>query len=225
MKLTTEELAFVDGQFARHEIKFQEVYDELRDHILTAIENLRGEGDIRPIDQLFTGVVKQQFPGFWPFEDIVKEYQRAYRRKIGKAMWANFKHYLNWQTVPLVLLLVWLSFYLPHTKPITVIMAVLLFVLSVVPVVYVGIKGRRIKSDKGRQSLVKLYVSNTSNYLMVVFNLLFNLIAMVARDWAPAAFLNPKNYPPVVYIVIISLAFVYCLSCIRLSQKEFKIVN
>jgi hypothetical protein len=223
MKLTAEELTWVDGQLARYEIKFQEIYDELRDHILTAIENLRTEGDTRSIDMVFNGVVKQQFPGYWPFEEIVKQHRAAYWRKIRAAMWVNFKYYFTWQTVPLMLGLVLLSFYLPHTKLAIGVMAILLLIVSVTPVIYVGIKGRAIKTDKGKQSLVKMYVSNSSNYMMLVFNLLYNLIAMLARDWAPASFLNPIHYPPVIYMLLLIIGVVYCLSCVRLSRQEFKI--
>lgn len=223
MILKPEEIAWVGEWLDRHDIKFQEVYDELKDHLLTAIENLRAEGDMRPIEQLLQEVIKKQFPGWWPFEDIVKQYQQNYRRKIRWAMWGNYRHYLNWETLPLLVLLLALSYYIPHSKPVMAVLMVSLLIVSIVPIVYVGIKGRVIKTDKGKQSLVKNHVANTSNFLLVIFNLLFNLISMISKEWASLAFLNPLRYPPVLFVLILFFSFIYALSCIRLSRQEFKV--
>ena len=225
MKLSTEELAWVDGNLATYKIKYQEVYDELKDHILTAIETLRAAGDKREIDVLFNEVVQQQFPGYWPFEDIVNQSRLAYNRKIWQAMWANYKHYFNWETIPMMILLLAASFYLPQTKPVFVTMLCLLLIVSITPVVYVYIKSRTIKTDKGKHSLVKANLLQCANLMVIVFNFLINSVGMLAREWEPASFLNPKHFPPVVYVLLIILAFVYFLSCMRLSRQEFKIAG
>lgn len=119
MKLTTEELAWVDNKLSGYGIKYREIYNEIKDHLLSAVETARAGGDIRNIDIIFEEIVRRQFPGYWPFDDIVKQYQQAYRRKISRAMWANFNHYLNWQTLPVVFLLIVSGFYLPVTKTVT----------------------------------------------------------------------------------------------------------
>jgi hypothetical protein len=225
MKLTLEELTWVDQKLAGYEIKYQEIYDEIKDHILTSMETLRANHDERDVEVLFNEVVKKQFPGYWPFENIVREYVKAYRQKIWKTMWANFTHFFNLQTIPAMVLLLVGSYYLPHGKPATVSMMILLLILSIVPAAYVYIKGRAIKTDKGKYSLVKSYVTHSCNLLIVLFNLLFNLIGRAAKDWEPASFLNPMNYPPVVCVLLIILSFVYCLGCIRLSRQEFKIAG
>jgi hypothetical protein len=219
MILKVEELTWVSDKLNTYEIKYQEIYDELKDHILTAIEVLREQGDARDIELLFTEVVKKQFPGYWPFEDIVKEYASAYRQRVRKTMWANYKHYFNWQTVPLMVILLWASFYLPHVKKVIAPMMIMLLMISIVPIVYVYYRGRRIHTDNGKHSYVKGYLLTVSNLLLILFNLGFNTIGILFKD----SFLSPRNYPPYVCMLLLIASFVYCLSCIRLSRQEFKI--
>lgn len=223
MILTTEEIAYVGERLNGHDIKYQEVYDELKDHLLTAIEQLRAGGDTRPVEQLLPEVIKLQFPGWWPFEDIVKEYQQAYRRKIRKALWANVRYYFNWQTAPLMLMLVGAGFYLPNTKVVSATLMIALLLMAVVLQVNVYRAGRNIHTDKGKQSLVKTYVTNRANFLVLIINVVFNLIATLAREWKPAAFLGPMHYPPVIFMALFTWFVVYGLGCIKLSRQEFKI--
>ncbi|QKJ31445.1 hypothetical protein HQ865_17285 [Mucilaginibacter mali] len=219
MILRTEEITWVSDKLNTYDIKYQEVYDELKDHLLTAVENMRAAGDDRHIEILFNEVVKKQFPGYWPFEDIVKQYQTAYRNRIRKTMWANCRHYFNWQTVPLMLLLMVVSFYLPNVKAVKGCMMVLLLLVSIVPVVYVYIKGRHIRTDKGKHSLTKGYMITVSNLMLAVFNLLVNSINLLA----PESALSPRYYLPTVCMFLLIISFIYGLSCIRVSNREFKI--
>ena len=224
MKLAAEEIAYVTEKLNTYNIKYQEVFDELKDHLITAIENLREQGDQRPVELLFNEVVETQFPGYWPFEDIAQQYRMAYQRKIGKAMWADYKSYFNPKTMPLIVLLLALSFYLPQSKPVTSVMMVLLLIVSAAPLVYVYRKRRTIKTDKGKHSLVKAYVTNSSNYAIILFNLLFNAVRMAAMEWKTVSFLNPIHYSPVICMLLLVFAFIYCLTSVRLSRHEFKIV-
>lgn len=221
MILTSEEITWVSAKLDTYDIKYQEIYDELKDHILTAIENLREQGDTRDIELLFSEVVKKQFPGYWPFEDIVKQYQTAYRSRVRKTIWTNYKHFFNWQTIPLMLLLMVFSFYLPNIKPVKGSMMVLLLLISIVPVVYVYIKGRHIHTDKGKHSLTKGYMTTVSNLMLVIFNLLVNSVNLLA----PESFFNPKHYLPPVCMLLLIVSVIYGLSCIRLSNREFKIAR
>lgn len=219
MILTPEEITWISDKLNTYDIKYQEVYDELKDHLLSAVENMRAAGDERHIETLFNEVVKKQFPGYWPFEDIVKQYQSAYGARIRKTMWANYKHYLNWQTLPVITLLMVCSFYLPNIKPVKGSMMVLLLLISVVPVLYAYIKGRHIHTDKGKRSLTKGYLIFVSNGLMVAFNLLISNVNQFARN----SFLNPLHYLPPVGMLLLIAAFIYCLSAIRLCRQELKI--
>lgn len=223
MILTLEETTWVCERLNRHDIKYQEVYDELKDHLLTSIENLRMGGDHRPIEQLYQEVVKTQFPGWWPFEDIVKQYQQSYSRKISKALWRNVWHYVNWQTVPAMLIAVVAGFYLPDTKVTIASMMVALLSVSILPQVYIYRAGRSIRTEKGKESLVKNYVNRQANFLIIIINIMFNLVATLSREWKPASFLNPTHYPPILCMGLLCFFIVYGLGCMRLSRQEFKL--
>jgi hypothetical protein len=49
MKLTPEELQWINKRMDWYTIKYQEIYDEILDYIITAIEAKRAIGDNRPI--------------------------------------------------------------------------------------------------------------------------------------------------------------------------------
>jgi uncharacterized membrane protein len=223
MKLTNKETDWINTKLSSYDIKFQEIFDELKDHLITAIENLREQGDDRHVEVLFNEVVSAQFPGFWPFDDIAKQYRLAYQHKISKALWANFNHYLNWKTMPALLALLVVGFYLPHSKAaVTTIMGILL-IAAIVPMLYSYFTGRKIKTDKGRQSLLKNYVRFQSNFLVLISNVVFNLIGGLARNWAPASFLSPMHYAPVFFMLMIGFFCIYGMSCIRLTRQQFKL--
>jgi hypothetical protein len=223
MKLTPAELLWIDERLNSYGIKYQEIYNEIKDHLLTAIEIARAEGDSRGIDAVFEEVVRKQFPGYWPFDDIVKQYLAAYRQKISRSMWRNYKHYINWQTIPLILLLLISSFYLPHTKPVLAVLFIVLLITAIVPIFYVLIKARDIVTEKGKQLLVKSYVTSRSYSLLWIFSIVFNILAPISREWHQVAFLNPLNYPMAIFMLMLCFYVVYSLSCMRLCRQEFKI--
>jgi len=223
MILTTDETAWVNNRLAGYGIKYVEIYDEIKDHLLSAIETARTEGDTRDIETIFEEIVRRHFPGYWPFEDVVNQYRKAYGRKISQTMWINFKHYLNWQTLPLILLLVTSGFYLPETKPVTLVLIMALLITSIIPAVYMYVKTINIKIEKGKQSLIKSYVMARCYFLIWGFNLVFDVIAPLSREWRPIGFLNPAHYPAVILMLMFSIIVIYGLSCIRLVKQEFKI--
>ena len=223
MKLTYTETDWITSKLNSYDIKYQEIFDELKDHLITAIENLREQGDQRHVEILYKEVVAAQFPGFWPFDDIVKQYQEAYRQKIKQAMWACFKYYLNWQTLPVVVLMFIVGFYLPHNKTTTVTLMIVLLLSAIIPMSYGYIGGRKIKTDDGKQSLLKNYVQKQSGFLVLVCNIILNLLASLGRNWEPAAFLSPTHYAPAVFMAMMGFFFIYGLGCIRLTKQQFKL--
>ena len=64
MILTTEELKWINKRMEWYDIKYQEIYDEIFDHIITGIEAARVSGDHRTIDIVFQRVVDNPFGGY-----------------------------------------------------------------------------------------------------------------------------------------------------------------
>ena len=102
MNLSIRELDWINKRMDWYGIKYQEIYNEIFDHIVSAIELERADGDQRTIDIVFEKVTDRDFGGYLGVDKIVKTYERAYRSKIKKGMFVNFKYYLNWQTLLLV---------------------------------------------------------------------------------------------------------------------------
>jgi hypothetical protein len=223
MKLTYNEIEWINIKLNSYDIKFQEIYDDLEDHLINAIESLRTNGDQRPVKILYQEVVRKQFPGFGPFDDIVKQYQTSYRKKINDAVWTNFRHYLNRQTLPVLAILIIASFYMPRNKATALIMMTALFLAAIILLGYGYLSGRKTKTDKGRQSLVRNQVLLQSSFLVLVVNIVFNVIGPIGRNWKPAAFLNPVHYAPIAFALLIGFFLIYSLSCIRLIRRKFKL--
>jgi hypothetical protein len=220
MILSAKETALVGLRLDEHRIKYQEVYDEMKDHILSAMEDLRAKGDCREVGVLFNEVVQSQFPGSKPFEGIVRQYRQLYRNRIHRAMWANFRHYLNVKTLPVLLVLSLLGFYLPHDKPMRVMLIIAMVIMSLVPMLYCLVFTRRIRTDKGKTSLLKVYLWWQSGLLMILANLILNSFRTIGREVKGLSFLNPDSYTPAVFMLILGFYFIYGLGCIRMINQE-----
>ncbi len=53
MILSADELKWIDDRMMIYEIKYREIYNEIADHIITAIEEKRKAGDMGEIKYLF----------------------------------------------------------------------------------------------------------------------------------------------------------------------------
>ncbi len=53
MKLTYWEMDYIHRRMKTYDIKFQEIYNELFDHIITAIEERRESVDTSSLDQMY----------------------------------------------------------------------------------------------------------------------------------------------------------------------------
>jgi hypothetical protein len=224
MKLTQSELDWVDKRMDWYDIKFQEIYDELADHIISAIEVERENGDTRIIDIVFQQVTDRDFNGYLGIDEIVKTYEQAYRAKIKKGMWLNFKYYLNSKTAMVIFFFIIAGFFIPRTKATILIMLIGLVLTAIVPMVYARINSPKLKTGKGKQSIVKAYMITRSGYLLTLISLLLNVIGFIARQ-CNIAFLKPVNYHPVVYMLFFAFFITYGLSTIRLCKQEFKIAG
>jgi hypothetical protein len=224
MNLSERELDWINKRMDWYGIKYQEIYNEIFDHIVSAIELERAEGNKRTIDIVFDKVTDRDFGGYLGVDKIVKTYERAYRSKIRKAMLVNFKYYFNWETMLLAAVLTITGFYLPHTKTTSIVIFVALLLAACVPVMYAYRNSPEIKTDDGKQSIIKVYMVTRSLFLMYVLNQILFLFGIVAKEW-DVTFLSPKNFHPVVYMALFSFYIIYGLSIIKLCKQEFKIAG
>ena len=106
MKLTTEELAWIKERLKWYDIKFQEIYNEIADHIITGIEVARAEGDERDIANVFQTVVDTHFGGYQGIDAVVATHKKAFQDRMKKTMRVNFRYFINWETTLMLIVLV-----------------------------------------------------------------------------------------------------------------------
>jgi len=221
MSLTVRELDWIKKRMDWYGIKFQEIYDEIADHIITAIEKERSAGDQRTIDLVFDTVTDREFGGYLGVDKIVKVYEQAYRHKIRKELRTNFKSQLNFQALLCVCLLVIIGLYLPHNKPTTIVIWVGLAVTAFIPVIFASRNAPQIKTDDGKKSIVKSYMTTRACGLLFLLSSLLNTFNFAGEQWS-IEFIRPRNYPPVVCMLLLSLFVIYGLSTIHVCKQEYK---
>jgi len=224
MKLTAEELDWVKKRMDWYDIKFQEIYDEVADHIITGIEAARNGGDQRDIEKVFHTVVDNSFGGYLGIDRIVETYQKAFRQRMRRANYASYKFYFNRQTTLLLIFLLAFGFYLPANKITGMVLMGGLLLISLVPVVYAFINRVKIKTDKGKYSMLKNYIFSRAYLLLIFFAALLNSINILVKDFG-LTFLKPAFYPAAVYMVLYYLFIVYGLSFIRLYKQTYKVAS
>lgn len=224
MTLTNIELEWINKRMDWYGIRFQEIFDEIADHIISAIEVERAAGDQRTVDLVFDKVTDRDFGGYLGVDKIVTAYERAYRSRIKKGMLENFKFYLNKPGLVVVMLLSIMGFYLPRTKATILTMLIGLFLTAMIPLVYAYINSPRIKLDHGKQSIIQSYMKSRALFLLTLINLILCVIGGAARTW-DITFLNPVNYHPAIYMALFSFFIIYGLSIMRLCRQEFKIAK
>jgi len=221
MTLTTIDLDYINRRMATYHITYQEIYDEILDHVISAVETARTDGDQRDIEPLFDETMNTHFGGPKELRKIVFQNVMAYNKKISKEFKANFKSYLNWQTVVLIAIIIIGSFYLPETKTVNAILFFALIIVSFFPVFYTLIKTWGIKTIKPKQSLAKAHVMGFSQYLTIVTYVILFVPRFVPKSWS----INPLRFSPFIYVTLICFFVVYTLSVIKLYKQVFKITD
>ncbi len=222
MTLTAEELQWINKRMEWYDIKYQEIYDEILDHLLSGVEAIRADGDHRSIDIVFHKVVDSSFGGYLGIDNIVTAHEKAYRSRIGKTMLANYKYYLNWQSLLFLFVLIIAGFYLPRNKLTSLMLICGLLITTAVPTVYAYVKARNIKTNKGKKSMVKGFVLMRSNLMLFMLMSLLDLMPITLEQWPSV---RSNFYQPLVYMVFLFVFIIYGLSVIRLCKQEFKIAD
>jgi len=132
--------------------------------------------------------------------------------------------YLDWRAAGLISILILTGFYLPQTKTTSLTFMFAMTITAFIPSWYAYRKLTKIKSPKGKMSLVKSFVSSRSRNLMLITNMLLIIIGFAARQWH-INFLNPIYYHPVFYVAILSFFVIYGLSAMRLCRQELKLAD
>lgn len=180
MILSPEELQWVTDRMKIYDIKYQEIYYEILDHILTAIELKRDNSDIRDISVVFQDVVDTDFGGYRGIEELALREEKIYSKYIRSSFNSILRSYFNWKVLAFTIIAVGLAYILPATKVMHEVLYVAIFLLAFSPLVYTFILiSRSVSTIKGKRSLLKGH--------------------LVSQTYLPAMLLNGVMYFPVFF--------------------------
>lgn len=224
MKLTTEETNWVKDRLNWYDIPFCEIYDEIADHILTGIEEHRKLGNRQDIKIVYQQVVDEHFGSFIGIEKLAKEQEEAYKKKVKRSTWLNFKAMFTWQTNLFVAVMFIAGFYLPQTKLTAGLLMGGLVVLSFYLWLYSMWLGRFKRVQKGKRSITDIFIARQGFLPVVVLNSLINLpnlykFVFKAQDYQ----YKLVAVHPAVMTTALGVTLIYCLACIETGKKEFSI--
>jgi len=220
VRLLPTDIAYIDTRLDEHGLKYQEVYDEIRDHLLLAMETSRANGDERDIELVYNDMMAAQFPGYYPFERIAIDYEKAYRAKIKKMVWKNAGHYLKPLNAIILGLAIVAGYYLPENKTTYAILIAVLLIIAAMPVVYAHTKLANIKTDEGKQSIVKVHIMSSASFFIFLYLGITGVNFFLNDGWSHTA--KTGSRPPGANLFMIAFALIYTLSVMRLCRQEIK---
>jgi hypothetical protein len=213
MMLTSEELKWVSDRMQSYTIRYQEIYNELLDHVITAIEEKRKAGDSRAIDIVFEEVVSTNFGGCEGMETIARSYETEYRAKVSNLLKVSDWYYINMRSAFYAMAILLISYIFRDSDITRYVLFVSLLFAASYPPIYMFMKLRDIRPSKGKKSLIYLHIRKT----VVVPYILVNA-QLYLSVW------NNKhglfNLTPLILVPILALLVVYGLGRMRLCNQE-----
>ena len=217
MKVTQQEQAYLKDLIWSN-VKYQETYNEVYDHVLTAAEELPHTEDLKP--ETFDAIFDSDFGGIGALEQLEAERAKIVSSTIRKK---QRQYQLSYFKLPLLLFTMLLSgtiYYAADAVPRKAILIIILLV-GFSPAVIVALRGMsRFLNRKHRKPSIKDKVIEQIGCLSMS---LFNLFIFL-----PPLFVNDENYKffkqahASLIAVTALFFFTYSLSFIRLYRDEFK---
>lgn len=225
MVLTTEERAWVTERMKIYDIKYQEIYDELLDHILTAMEIRRREGNKLSVAILFQRVVDEHFGGYQGIEDLAKNQEKLHHKHVRDIFFSNLKGAFNWPVLIAALIVLLASSTFENTKPLRLVFGLSVFFLALSPVVYAFILLRnKITISKGKSSLFKVHIINQTAVPLMMLQAFIYVPNLIDEASGRAEFASIKSLSPMTMAgILIFLAIInysYVKACRILIEKK-----
>lgn len=225
MTLTTDELNWVSQHMAIYKIPYQEVYDEVLDHIVCAMDYARENGNSSPVERLFQDVIDEQFNGYIGIDETIKTHEKAYQQKAYRIFWQNFRSIMDWKSIVLIALLVILTHFIAPRILVTKSLLVVILIAVLIPMLYIYFATRLIKTDKGKRSLMRrVLMANGFLPLGLVngFISIPNLIDDVNETRTMHFFM--LNHPEIAALFL-ALTIVYSISSIYVCNQELATIS
>jgi hypothetical protein len=227
MILSADELQWVKERMKIYDIKYQEIYDEILDHIITAIEERRIAGNSKEIAVVFQNVVDEHFNGYVGIEVLAVNEEKLYRKNIRCLFYQRLKKFFNWQTLIVTLILIAASYMMPNIKQIHVVFMIGIIILAFAPVVYAykALAGK-VKTIKGKRSLLKTHIVSQAAVPIMILQPFFYLPNFFDQLNGNKDFHTFNHTKPVLLMLIFILVMItsisYVQSCKEIIDKRIR---
>lgn len=223
MILSPQELQWVTERMKIYDIKYQESYYEILDHILTAIEIKRDNGDTRDISVVFQDVVDTDFGGYSGIEELAVRQENIFNKYIGGAFKSIFKGYLNWGLFAFTIVASGLAYTLPDNKTMHSVFFITIFLLAFSPLMYAFVLiARKRERVKGKKSLLKGRLISQTYLPGMLLNSIIYLPVLFEGGDDTNGFKLMQHWPLPALMVILIFFAVLNLSSIALCNQVLK---
>jgi hypothetical protein len=223
MILSPAELQWVTERMKIYDIKYQESYYEILDHILTAIEAKRDNGDTREISVVFQDVVDADFGGYSGIEELAVRQENIFNKYVGGAFKAILRGYLNWGLLAFTIVASALAYLLPNNKAMHSVFFIAIFLLAFSPLLYTFVLiSRKGKTVKGKKSLLKGRLISQTYLPGMLLNTIIYLPVLFRDGDDTNGFKMMRHWPLPVLMVILIFFAVLNLSSITLCNQVLK---
>jgi len=217
MKVTQQEQEYLKGLLWSN-VKYQETFNEVYDHVLTAADELPETGVSKP--EAFDAIIDNDFGGIGNLTQLEAERAKLVSSVIRKK---QRQYQLSYFKLPLLLFTVLLAgvmYYAADAIPRKVVLIIVLIV-GFSPAVIVALRGMvRFFNRKHQKASIKdKVIEQVGTLSMSLFNLFIFL---------PPLFVNDDNYKffkqahASLIVVTALFFFTYSFSFMRLYRDEFK---
>jgi hypothetical protein len=224
MILSADELQWVTERMKIYDIKYQEVYYEILDHILSALEAKRSSGDNRDISVVFQDVIDTDFGGYRGIEDLTIKQEKIYKKYIGSLFNEIFRGYFNWKLIAFTLVTSALAYTLPNNKAMHAVFFIAIFLLAFSPIIYAFILiSYKVEIIKGKRSLLKgRLISQTYIPGMLLNGVIYLPAFFMSWGDGDNGFKLMQHWPLPILMVMLVFFGILNLSAINMCNQVLK---
>ncbi len=216
MSLTPDELTWINGRMKTYQLKYGDIYNEILDHIISAIEKERGAGNGNNIECLFQHVVDGQFGGYDGIVKLAVKQEHLYTRQIQNLWWQSLRYYITWPMIGFTTVVLLISFRLPDFQLIKWLLLAGCLLLTGSSVIYACfyLKGRLLQSDENRQPFLRRHLIKKVSTSFWLLNWLLCFLPAYAINYLP----------PIIFTAVLMMYIFLNLAAIRFC-RHFKTLS
>ena len=217
MKPTQQQLSVLQD-ILRKQITYRETYEEVYDHVLTALTQY---DDNIPLMQTVNNILFKDFGGFAGLR--LMERKRRWliaRQMINKQFWYFSKHF-KFPLLPLILLIFCFFFYFADKIKLNIVGWFILVAMAIIPVFIRGI--RYFKTGYFSNDTKKSINDFPFKIIGIIpFYITFWIIIVEVKNWKELTISTPVPIDPLIFSLLSTLYIIYTISYFMLNQDEYK---